>query len=74
MLLRGLGRINVFPGDDVGGRNNLQRWLGIDAALDYAGARRIVDRWSPYAGLVYFHLLLDGLARAGQVAGDNLPV
>lgn len=72
VLLRGLGRINVFPGDDVGGRNNLQRWLGVASSLDYAGARQIVDRWSPYAGLVYFHLLLDGLARAGQlVAGDE---
>jgi len=67
VLLRGLGRINVFPGDDVGGRNNLQRWLGVASPLDYASARQIVDRWSPYAGLVYFHLLLDSLARAGHV-------
>ena len=28
VLLRGLGRTHVFPGDDVGARNNLQRWLG----------------------------------------------
>ena len=28
VLLRGLGRINVFPGDDVGARNRLARWLG----------------------------------------------
>ncbi len=26
VLLRGLGRLNIFPGDDVGARNNLQRW------------------------------------------------
>ena len=25
VLLRGLGRTHVFPGDDVGARNNLQR-------------------------------------------------
>jgi 3-methyladenine DNA glycosylase/8-oxoguanine DNA glycosylase len=27
VLLRGLGRTNVFLGDDVGARNNLARWL-----------------------------------------------
>ena len=73
VLLRGLGRINVFPGDDVGARNNLQRWLGVASPLDYAGARQIVDHWSPYAGLVYFHLLLDALARAGHVVASDEP-
>ena len=33
--------------------------------LTYAGVRRAVEGWQPYAGLVYFHLLLDGLAQAG---------
>jgi len=28
VLLRGLGRLNVFPGDDVGAQNNLARFLG----------------------------------------------
>jgi len=31
-LLRGLGRIDVFPADDVGARNNLQRLLGLGPA------------------------------------------
>jgi DNA-3-methyladenine glycosylase II len=26
VLLRGLGRLNVYPGDDVGARNNLKCW------------------------------------------------
>ena len=64
-LLRGLGRLSVFPGDDVGARNNLRRWLGPDSAADYDGVKHAVSRWAPYAGLVYFHLLLDGLSRAG---------
>jgi DNA-3-methyladenine glycosylase II len=38
VLLRGLGRLAVFPGDDVGARNNLRRWLGQPVSLDYAGA------------------------------------
>ena len=64
-LLRGLGRLGVFPGDDVGARNNLRRWLGPDSAVDYDRVKHAVSRWAPYAGLVYFHLLLDGLSRAG---------
>lgn len=63
-LLRGLGRLRVFPGDDVGGRKNLERWLGLADPLDYAGVQRTLERWRPYAGLVYFHLLLKRLAEA----------
>lgn len=67
VLLRGLGRIDVFPGDDVGARNHLQRWLGKRKTLDYEGVRSALSRWEPYAGLVYFQLLLKGLSEAGRV-------
>jgi len=67
VLLRGLGRLNAYPGDDVGARNNLKRWLGLRKPLDYDGVRRITRRWRPYAGLVYFHMLLDRLAAAGNL-------
>ena len=67
VLLRGLGRLHVFPGDDVGAQKRLARWLGRSRPLDYAGVRRVVERWQPYAGLVYFHLLLDGLSQAGAL-------
>lgn len=60
-LLRGLGRLHVFPGDDVGARNNLQRWLGLLEPLDYEGVRRTLARWAPFQGLVYLHLLLNSL-------------
>jgi len=60
-LLRGLGRLHVFPGDDIGARNNLQRWLGILEPLDYEGVRLALARWAPFQGLVYLHLLLRGL-------------
>jgi DNA-3-methyladenine glycosylase II len=65
--LRGLGKTYIFPGDDVGARNNLQRWLSLAEPLDYDGVRRIMSRWSGYAGLVYFHLLLDRLAETGDL-------
>jgi DNA-3-methyladenine glycosylase II len=67
VLLRTLGRLHVFPGDDVGARNNLQRWLSLAKPLDYAGVGHVLARWQPYQGLIYFHLLLNGLADAGHL-------
>lgn len=64
-MLRGLGRLSVFPGDDVGARNNLGRRLGLQDSLDYQGVRRAVECWAPYAGLAYFHLLLERIDDAG---------
>jgi DNA-3-methyladenine glycosylase II len=72
-LLRGLGRLDVYPGDDVGARNNLTRWLGLLKSPDYEAVRRITSRWHPYAGLVYFHLLLDRLAAAGYLGPEGGP-
>lgn len=68
-LLRGLGRISMFPGDDVGARNHLAEWLGRRQPLDYDGVKRAVARWQPYAGFVYFHFLLAGLTESGEIAG-----
>ena len=70
VLLRGLGRTHIFPGDDVGARNNLQRWLALAAPLDYGGVRQVLAGWQPYGGLIYFHLLLDRLAQAGYLPDD----
>jgi DNA-3-methyladenine glycosylase II len=70
VLLRGLGRLHVFPGDDVGAQKSLARWLGRRAPLDYAGVSMAVKKWKPYAGMVYFHLLLDGLSRAGVLGSS----
>ena len=67
-LLRGLGRIHQFPGDDVGAQKGLQRWLQLKRPPDYDHVRRVLRKWRPYAGLIYFHLLLDGLDQRGWVA------
>jgi DNA-3-methyladenine glycosylase II len=72
-LLRGFGRLGVFPADDVGARNNLRRFVGLDPAADYEGVRRAVSRWAPYAGLVYFHLLLDHIDNAGWLKTEPSP-
>lgn len=65
VLLRGLGRTDVFPGDDVGARNSLERWLRLRKPLTYESARRVLKRWAPFGGLIYFHLLLDQQERLG---------
>lgn len=67
-LLRGMGRVDVFPGDDIGARNNLARWLRLRKPLDYGRVAQIAGRWNPFEGLIYFHLLLDSLERAGYLA------
>ncbi|MHB8909792.1 MAG: DNA-3-methyladenine glycosylase family protein [Syntrophales bacterium] len=66
-LLRGLGRLHVFPADDVGGRHNLAHFLEIADSLDREGAMRIIEAWKPYGGLIYMHLLLDHLAHGGYI-------
>jgi DNA-3-methyladenine glycosylase II len=68
VMLRGLGRLHIFPGDDVGARNKLENFLGLDRELDYEGVKNVVSRWAPYGGLVYFHLLLDSLSEAGALS------
>ncbi|MGE5293893.1 MAG: HVA1 family protein [Solirubrobacterales bacterium] len=71
VLLRGLGRTHIFPGDDIGARNNLTRWLHLEKPLDYAAVRRTLEHWYPYAGLIYFHMLLDRLAEAGFLTAET---
>jgi DNA-3-methyladenine glycosylase II len=67
VLLRGLGRVHIFPGDDVGAQNALRRWIGRTSVSTYDEVERALAPWRPWAGLIYFHLLLMGLAEAGQI-------
>ena len=59
VLLRGLGRLHVFPQSDVGALNGLRSFLAKSGRAE--SAHEAVVRWAPDAGLVYFHLLLRGL-------------
>jgi DNA-3-methyladenine glycosylase II len=72
VLLRGLGRVHVFPGDDSGLRRGLARWLDLPT-LDLAGTRELLARWHPYAGLVYLCLLANSLIAAGHVRPSDEP-
>jgi DNA-3-methyladenine glycosylase II len=65
VLLRGLGRLDTFPGDDVGARNNLQRLFHLEKKPNYDEIKKLTFQWHPYEGLVYFHLLLEKLHMRG---------
>ena len=67
VLLRGIERLDIFPGDDVGARNNLQRLFHLDKKPDYEEIKKLTAPWHPYEGLVYFHLLLEKLHRKGVI-------
>ncbi|NLD80966.1 MAG: DNA-3-methyladenine glycosylase 2 [Smithella sp.] len=66
-LLRGLGRLDIFPGDDVGAKNNLQRLFHLAEKPDYEEINKLTSPWHPYEGLVYYHLLLEKLNRNGVI-------
>jgi len=73
ILLRGLGRHHVLPGDDVGASNSLQQRFGLATRPNYDRIQQLSQSWRPYGGLVYFHLLLAGLEASGQVLGNDPP-
>jgi DNA-3-methyladenine glycosylase II len=63
VLLRGLGRLHVFPRRDSGALNGLRGFL---VGTEYEGDPEAALRhWAPDAGVVYFHLLLRGLEQRG---------
>lgn len=64
-LLRGLGRLHVFPSTDVGAINGLRRFLAA-SGLDDDPADALAH-WRRDAGLLYFHLLLRGLEERGSI-------
>jgi DNA-3-methyladenine glycosylase II len=62
-----LGRLDTFPGDDIGAQNNLQRLFHLVDRPNYEQIRELTSRWHPYEGLVYFHLLLEKLRTKGVI-------
>jgi DNA-3-methyladenine glycosylase II len=67
VLLRGLGRIHIYPGNDIGLQNGLKRWLKLEGKVDYNIAREVMSDWRPYGGMVYFHMLMERLNREGLI-------
>jgi 3-methyladenine DNA glycosylase/8-oxoguanine DNA glycosylase len=54
ILLRGFGRLDVFPPGDVGARRTLGRLLGRTSPIGDAEETQVLERLGPYRGLVYF--------------------
>ena len=67
VLLRGFGRLDVFPHGDVGARRTLSRLLGGTSPMDDAVEADLLERLGPYRGLVYFLGL--ALSRGMKAAG-----
>ena len=54
-LLRGLGRLDVFPSGDVGAARTLGQILG--RGIEPKAAARIATRFAPLRGMLYFCML-----------------
>ncbi|MHB1130965.1 MAG: DNA-3-methyladenine glycosylase family protein [Chloroflexota bacterium] len=67
VLLRGLGRLDVFPRGDSGIRRGLARMYGSSQPLDDAAERALIDSFIPYQGLLYLFLAGVNLMAAGIV-------
>lgn len=72
-LLRGLGRVDTLPGDDVGAQKNLVNLMHLDKKPSYDEIKVLTKPWEPYSGLVYFHLLLAKLEEKNLIGrgGEN---
>src|SRR5579864_3732832 len=67
ILLRGLGRLDVFPGNDASVASNIALAAG-SAPLDVP---RVLDALGPQRGMLYFHLLLGRLEARGDIGRQS---
>jgi len=67
VLLRGMGRLSIFPSGDSGASRNLNRFFGFGEPLDDAGIKGFLTAFHPYEGMIYFHLLLKSLTERGVI-------
>lgn len=65
VALRGLGRMNIFPADDVGAQTRLKEWAASSERPTYEGIHSLIDQFAPYRGLIYFHLFLSKIDQKG---------
>ena len=57
ILLRGFGRLDVYPTGDVAARRSLATLLGHERPLDASEEQELLARLGPQRGLLYFLLL-----------------
>jgi DNA-3-methyladenine glycosylase II len=68
VLLRGLGRLSVFPLGDVGARNRLAELFDLPKPIDLAQERAIAETFGEWRGLLYFYLLGQSLLQQHLIA------
>jgi DNA-3-methyladenine glycosylase II len=57
VMLRGMGRYEAFPADDLGLRKTLSRFYCRESPLTAEKAREIAEPWGPWKGLAGFYLV-----------------
>lgn len=75
-LLRGLGRMDVFPAGDLGVVKYLaQRMLGYESVARERDMRTFADSWRPYRGLalIYAYAELASRSKPANAAGRSVP-
>jgi len=69
VLLRGLGRLDIFPSGDVGATRALGRILG--RVIEPPTAVQFAERFAPLRGMLYFCMLGNVLAAPGSIVGPQ---
>jgi 3-methyladenine DNA glycosylase/8-oxoguanine DNA glycosylase len=69
ILLRGLGRLDVFPPGDVGVARGLSRLMGVEPGPSLDG---VLQRFGDYRGYLYFCSLGDSLLAKGLIRAAPL--
>jgi DNA-3-methyladenine glycosylase II len=67
VLLRGLGRMAVFPSGDVGACRNLAHLLELDSSTPSADLQPHIDRMDSMKGFLYFYALGWRILREGLI-------
>ncbi len=58
VLVRGLGRVDCVPADDLGVRDAVGKYLGGGRRVSAKTAARLLEPFAPYRGLAVFYLLV----------------
>ena len=65
VLLRGFGRLDVFPPGDTGAEKSLKNLMGLRSA---ASLTRLIDRFGEYRGYLYFYGIASRLLAMGLIS------
>jgi DNA-3-methyladenine glycosylase II len=63
LLVRGLGRTDAVPADDLGVRDVAGRYLGPGRRVGAERARKALERYAPYQGLAVYYLFIHDMRR-----------